>query len=388
MIAPMPFFEDRGSPIRVYEEAKNLALLGNQINITCYHLGRDVADLNHIHRIPKIPWYNKTMAGPSYHKTYLDILLLFKTFKILRENESDILHAHLHEGAFISQFLKKILKINIPIVFDAHGSLTLEMIAHNFIKESSLLNRFWKLVEKKISEGSGIIFVSNPNLIEIMKNEFLIPENKIKFIPDGVDTNLFNPNKYCRNEIRKKYNLKDENIIIYTGLFTSYQGIYFLIEKVIPKVLREYQNVKFLLVGYPVGKYRIMAKKLGLDKNIIFTGKQKYQDIPKFLAAADIAVTPKYLDKGEGNLKITTYMSMGLPTVSFNYPYNKMMLKSTGIMTKPNDEDEFANAIVTLLDDPKKRKLMGEEAKIIANRKYSWLSLAKEIEKAYVSIKK
>lgn len=386
MIAPMPFFEDRGTPIRVYEEAKNLTILGNQVNIICYHLGRDIADINNIQRILKIPWYKKTIAGPSYHKIYLDILLLFKTFKIIKENKFNILHAHLHEGAFISQILKKILKINTPIIFDAHGSLTLEMIAHDFIKESSLFSRFWKLIEKKINEGSGVILASNPNLIEIMKNDFLIPQDKIKFIPDGVDTNLFDPTKCCRREIRKKYNLEDNEIIVYTGLFTKYQGLNFLIEKVIPKVLNEYKNAKFLLVGYPINEYRIMAKKSGVEKNIIFTGKQRYQTIPKFLTAADIAVTPKYLDKGEGNLKISTYMSMGLPTVSFNYLYNKTMLKCTGITTRPNNAEDFANAILTLLDNPKKRMLMGKKAKIIANKEYSWLSLARKIERVYMSM--
>ena len=68
MIAPIPFFEDRGAPIRVYGEAKELANLGHEINVVCYHLGRDVPEIKRIHRIRKIPSYNTIAAGPSYHK--------------------------------------------------------------------------------------------------------------------------------------------------------------------------------------------------------------------------------------------------------------------------------------------------------------------------------
>ena len=382
MIAPMPFLEDRGCPIRVYGESKGLIELGHQVEVLCYHLGRDVPEAIRTQRIMRIPWYNRIEAGASYHKIYLDTLLLFKALNIIRRNRYDILHAHLHEGAAIAQLLN-LFKINKPVVFDAQGSLTGEMMAHDFLKQSSLMSRFWRLIESKIYAGSGIILASSQHLIEMIVNEFNISKEKIKYIPDGVDTNFFNPNMYNGEKIRQKYNLENNNVVVFTGLFSRYQGLNFLIEEVIPYVVKERSDTKFLLVGYPVDQYRKLSQRAGLKENIVFTDKQRFEKMPEFLAAADIAVTPKFMKMGEANLKILSYMAMGLPTVSFDYFYNKQILRDSCLTTKPNDAKGFAEAILKLLDNPKKRKSMGDRAKTIAQNEYSWVSTAKKIVEAY-----
>ena len=77
MLAPTPFFADRGCHVRIYEEARTLAALGHRVEIVTYHIGRDLPGII-THRIPAIPWYRKLEAGPSWHKPYLDILLFCK----------------------------------------------------------------------------------------------------------------------------------------------------------------------------------------------------------------------------------------------------------------------------------------------------------------------
>ena len=295
MIAPLPFFEDRGSPIRVYEEAKALTKLGFQVDIVCYHLGRDVPGVNKIHRITKIPWYNRITSGPTYHKLYLDMFLFSKAFEVMKDNGSDIIHAHLHEGAAIAQILKSVFKMKKPVIFDAHGSLVGEMFSHGFIKPSSFMFRFWRIVEKKICEGSAAILASSPQLVEILKRDFGIDKKKTKLIPDGVDIDLFDPNRFDGEEIRQKYKLVKNEIIIYTGIFTKHQGLNFLIEEVIPLVVKKYQDAKFLLIGYPVDEYVKLARRKGVNKNTLFIGKQRYDEIPKFLAAVTKFFVPRIL---------------------------------------------------------------------------------------------
>jgi len=383
MIAPMPFLEDRGAPIRVYGEAKGLTKLGHLVNVVCYHHGREVPEAIKIQRIMKVPWYKRTAAGPTYHKVYLDVLLLFKALSITRGKGFDILHAHLHEGTALAQILNLLFKIDKPVIFDAQGSLTGEMVAHGFIDPSSLKYRFWRLVESKIYDGSGLILASSPNLIEMLRKEFNISEEKIKYIPDGVDTDLFDPNMYNGEEIQRKYKFKENNVIIFTGIFSRYQGLNFLIEEVIPRVIKERRDAKFMLIGYPEDEYKELARRVGVEEYTVFTGKQRYGEIPKFLVAADIAVTPKFMEMGEANLKILTYMAMGLPTVSFDYSYNKQMLRDSGLTTKPGDAAEFAEAILKLLDDPRRKREMGQRARVIAQNEYSWLSTARNLVEIY-----
>ncbi|MEJ2271131.1 MAG: glycosyltransferase family 4 protein, partial [Candidatus Bathyarchaeota archaeon] len=299
-----------------------------------------------------------------------------------RTKNFDFLHAHLHEGAAIAQFMK-LFKIDKPIIFDAQGSLTGEMAAHGFLTSSSFMSRFWRLVERKIYDGSGIILASSQHLMEMLSLEYDIPNEKIRFIPDGVDTDFFNPNRFDGKEIRYKYNLDKNNVVVFTGVFSRYQGLNFLIEKVIPEVIKERSDTKFLLVGYPEDEFKKLAKTIGVDKSIVFTGKQKFDDIPKFLAAADIAITPKFMEMGEANLKLFSYMAMELPTISFNYPYNKKILRDSGLTVNPGDSREFTNAIIKLLDHPEKRKEMGIRGRTLSVNEYSWVAVARKILEAY-----
>ena len=99
IIAPTPFFADRGCHVRILEEARALMALGRQVTICTYHNGRDINGID-ARRIVKIPWYSKLSAGPSFHMIYLD--------------------AHLHEGALIGKIVS--LLFRVPLVADHQGS--------------------------------------------------------------------------------------------------------------------------------------------------------------------------------------------------------------------------------------------------------------------------
>ena len=383
MIAPIPFFEDRGAPIRVYGEAKGLANLGHEIDVVCYHLGRAVPEVHRIHRIHHIPWYNTTAAGPSYHKVYLDLMVLSKALHVIKSYDVDVVHAHLHEGAAIAQMLNAILKLKKPVIFDAQGSLTGEMASHGFLKPTSLQFRFWRWLENKICDNSSFILASSHHLLRLLRYDFRIPEEKTALVLDGVDTDLFNPKRFDREKIRHEFDLANDDVIIYTGLFSRYQGLNFLIEDVVPRVVKENKNAKFVLIGYPAKEYIKLAKNARVHENILFMGKQRYADVPKFLAAADIAVTPKRMEMGEANLKVLTYMAMGLPTIAFNYEYNTQLLQDGGLTTEPGDVNGFTDAIINLLCNPKQRRMMGKKARSLAQNKHSWLSVASKLVDVY-----
>src|SRR3989344_8633007 len=101
VIAPTPFFSDRGGHVRILEELKAVKALGHKSVVFTYHLGNDVPGFE-VRRTLRIPWYTKREAGTSYHKLYLDILLFWKVLIALWREDWDLIHAHLHEGAFIA----------------------------------------------------------------------------------------------------------------------------------------------------------------------------------------------------------------------------------------------------------------------------------------------
>lgn len=190
MIAPTPFFADRGCHVRILGEAKALIALGYELVICTYGLGRDVDGIR-TERIARIPWYKKLSAGPSVHKFYIDVLLLCKVIQICGRFQPNLIHAHLHEGIVIGKIASALFRI--PLVADLQGSLTAELLDHKFLPNLKWLVAFMYWVESKINQMPSHLIVSCSPTAQKCVEVFGISANRVSSIMDGVDLDVFSP---------------------------------------------------------------------------------------------------------------------------------------------------------------------------------------------------
>ena len=130
MVAPTPFFGDRGCHIRILEEVRALRGLGVETLVATYAVGRDHPEVRTV-RAPRVPWVKTLPVGFSPHRPYLDGLLFGTTLRAARRFRPDILHGHLHEGAAIAAVVGRLVRR--PAVADLQGSVAGEMIAHGHL---------------------------------------------------------------------------------------------------------------------------------------------------------------------------------------------------------------------------------------------------------------
>ena len=379
MIAPTPFFADRGCHVRIYEEARALQKLGNRVVIYTYHNGRDIAGIN-TRRIMNIPWYRKLEAGPSYHKFYLDFLLLLKLVKSGIYEKANIIHAHLHEGALVGKIYKKFRRI--PLVFDFQGSLTGELVDHNFLKRKSFAFKFIRKVEKSINSSADAIVVSSANSANLLKEELDVKKDKIFVVQDGVDVNEFKMHKDTA-DLKRKLNLPlNKKIVVYLGLLNRYQGIDCLLEA-ISYLVKKNQNVHFLIMGYPdVEKYKEIARKKKTSHTVTFTGRIDYKQASQYLSLGNVAVSPK-ISKTESNGKLYNYMAVGLPIVVFDTPVNREILGELGIYAKLGDPVSLAERLERILSNDNLAKDLREKLRQKAVDAYSWQATGKKLMDVY-----
>jgi len=381
MLAPTPYFADRGCHVRIYEEARALIALGHEVRIVTYHLGRDMEGIP-TDRIPTVPWYKKLAAGPSWHKPYLDILLFFTAFATARRFRPHVIHAHLHEGAFLGLFLKKLLRL--PLLFDCQGSLTREMIDHGFIREGSLLFRFFRLLEGVINRGADFIVTSSRAGAADLAGPWKVPADRVRGIIDGVDTAAFRP--FPRQVGRELLGLPaGAQIVVFLGVLNRYQGIDLLLE-VAAIMHRRGTAPHFLVMGFPEERYRARAEELGVRHLMTFTGRIDYDKAPHCLSAGDIAVSPK-ISLTEANGKLFNYMACGLPTVVFDNPINREIMGDTGIYARQGDPEDFALRIEQLLQDPGRRGELSRLVREKAERDHSWRARGEELAGIYRQLK-
>jgi len=368
MLAPTPYFADRGCHVRIYEEARSLRSQGHDVRIVTYHIGRDMPGIPTI-RTPNIPWYTRLEAGPTLHKLYLDVLIFFKAAMLIPEFRPDLIHAHLHEGGFIGYFLKKLA--GIPLLLDYQGSLTGECIDHGFFGASSLPARIFRKIEQIINRcADGIITSSGSGASELISGWGMEPD-KVTPLIDGVDTDIFLPGEQAEARLLLGID-PDIPVVAYLGLMNRYQGTDLLLDSI--ELLKATgTKALFLIMGFPDQHYRIEAEKRGLSDMIRFTGKVDYKDAPLMLTAADIAVTPK-LSPSEANGKIYNYMACGLPVVAFDTPVNREALGDTGIYARYDDMDNFAEKIQDLLSNSEERRSLAEKTREKAVQEHSWAS--------------
>ncbi len=381
-IAPTPFFADRGCHVRILEESRVLQERGHSIRVCTYHIGRNLPDIK-TERIIGVPWYKKLDAGPSWHKYYLDILLAMKSLWIAMRDRPDVIHAHLHEGVFVGYFISRIL--GVPLLFDLQGSLVGEMMAHEFITDHGLFFKFNRFLERVTNGMADVIMASSVGAANFLKSQPSINGKKIHVIPEGVDWRLYD-NVTGVDELRDEIGIpKGRAVVVYLGLLYRYQGIDALLE-VVPTIISQVPDVHFMIIGFPnADYYKRIAAERGLADWISFVGRVDYEELPRYLALGDVAVTPKD-SQTEANSKIYNFMAAGLPVVAYDTPTNRQILGDLGVYARLRNKKDLARVLIDLLKDKPRMKELGERVRSRAAQEFSWEAVGMRIERIYDSL--
>jgi glycosyltransferase involved in cell wall biosynthesis len=132
-----------------------------------------------------------------------------------------------------------------------------------------------------------------------------------------------------------------------------------------------------------------LSTELGIDDRTTFTGRVPDDTVFDILSTADIGLCPDPLnplnDVSTMN-KTMEYMSFELPVVAFDLKETRVSAGSAALYARPNEVEEFANAIVTLLDDPDRRSELGRIGRERVERELAWSHQAVKYVGVYESL--
>lgn len=385
VIAPTPFFADRGTHIRILEEALALEKRGHKITIATYHIGKEIdqdvdtkIDVRRIKRL--LFWYKKLEAGPDWQKIILDVMLIRKAFYLARTQRPDIIHGHLHEGVLIGWIVKKVLFWRkIKLVADFHGSLTKEMASHSYLRGGILRKIFFE-IEKWIDNlGDEAITSSEENSKDIVK---IRKSHEVVTVLDGANLSYYEKLS-DKNELKKELELPlDKIIVTYTGAMMFNKGVEYLLGAIL-EVLNKNKNIYFVVAGFPAEDVLrfVQEKNLGNDVRVI--SPLNYFEMPKLLMASDVGVDPKDSSTMQASGKILQYMASGLPVVCFDRPNNRTYLGDGGEYAREISVSGLAESILSLIGDLQKINFKGQLNKQQI-KNFSWDISAEKIERIYL----
>jgi len=180
------------------------------------------------------------------------------------------------------------------------------------------------------------------------------------------------------------------SVLLYTRFFE------FQAERVIEvfeRVAAEVPEVKFLVVGkgFSGEEERLLhlAGQRGLVDRIVFAGWVEPAELPRYLAAADVAIYPlddNLLNRARCSAKLVDLMAAGLAIVAEDVGQSSEYIEHgrSGLLVEAGDTEAFARGVVRLLRDQGLRGTLGNEARRRVCEEFAWERLAERIESAYL----
>lgn len=368
MIAPEPFFEPRGTPFSEYHRIRALLELGHTVDLVTYPFGRDVSLPGlRVFRCVRPPFIREVRIGPSLAKIPLDLALAATAMRRALSEKYDAVHSH-EEGSLIGVLLASLLRV--PHLYDMHSSLPQQLTNFAFSR-SRVLKSFFSWMERFVVRRSKVVVVICPHLEEVVRGiEPGVPAVLIENAPGSGDTPVAGSGARIRTELGLPAGAP---VVLYTGTFEAYQGLDLLFAAA-KMVLEVRPDARFVLAGGrpdQVASARVDTERAGLGNAVVFAGQRPAEDIPLFLDAADVLVSPRSTGTNTP-LKIYQYLRSGRPIVATRLLTHTQVLDDEVAILTAATAGGFAAGILAAIADPERARAVGSRARLLAETKYSY----------------
>lgn len=354
----------------VYDEAHMLAKRGIEVHVASYRSERDASvDGVFVHKVKKvdlaiIPFGIRNLTNfPVSSFSHPNEVRILSTYgkeiaKIAKNYDVDLIHAHFSYPDGFAALLAKAIVRKILII----SVWGYDVQSDPKTGYGSLSRKYTRDMVVKALNGADAITVGAESHYEAVKN--LIGKNKankIFFIHPSLDTDLFSPS-VNGSEIRKKYNIKaHQPVVLFARHLKPVYGAEYLI-RAAARVISKHSKTIFLIIGDGPLKTELqeLARRIGMDRNMVFIGYVPKTEMPYYHAASDIFVDPCIYGQGYASMEA---LSCGKPVIGFKTGQIRVIHKVDSYLVETGDIEKLANKMIWLIENPKLRKEMGTKGR-------------------------
>lgn len=294
---------------------------------------------------------------------------------------------HIHSGypyyGFLGTFARQILKI--PSIYTLYCPITSQIADH----AHSVLNR--RLARWALLGIDSVIAISQN--VKISLQEVGISEEGVDVIPPPIDLERFSQN--CNGTAFKQQLGNASPILLFVGNLTKTKGLEILLEAM-PSVISKYPLAKLIMaldVSEKQSAYELQRRekiydkidRIGIVANVDELGLVK--DLPSLMAASDVVVAPFISTAGPADYPISVLeaMAVGRPVVATRVGGIAELIApgKIGILVNPHDSEALAENILALLDDPARRKTLGDSAARFVAEHFELHNVARRVQEVY-----
>ena len=365
-IASQPYFQWRGSPIRLGFDLLSLSQLGYQVDFLTLPIGDDrpVENVNII-RAPNLFRSKKISIGPSPLKLFFDFLIFWMAMGRIMRTRYAVVHG-VEDCGMIAWFAARLG--HAKMVFERHSD------PNSYKKKKGLRNVIMKMyasVERFVMRHADAVIGTGPGLVKDAQS--IGRASRACLIPD-IPSSLAEADSLEVAEARSLCARDERDILIgYVGSFAVYQGIDLLFNS-IPLVVKKCPQARFAIIGgsqAEIAERKAQLEKEGCLGNVKFVGFVNPDKLPTYLTAFDILLSPR-ISGMNTPLKLLDYLKAKAPIVATDCEANRLILDEKTAVLTPLTPEGFSAGILQLCKDPELRKTLAGRGQEILNDRHNF----------------
>jgi glycosyltransferase involved in cell wall biosynthesis len=374
VVAPQPFYQERGTPMAVRLVVETLCAQGHEVDLLAYHEGEDIAVAGlRIFRARR-PWgVRHVPIGISLAKLQCDVALCVELGRLLKSNRYDVVHA-VEESVFPAALLKA--RYGYKLVYDMDSSLVDQLVDKwRFMRP---LRRLLAGIERFAVRRADRALAVCEDLGQKIRP--WIGAERVTVLPDvpmgeePPDVEAYGTSKQLRAH--------GSLTAMYVGNLENYQGIDLMLEGFAACGVAGLALVVIGGLAEHIARYRERAQRLGVGERVQFLGPRPVAKLRTYLAEADILLSPRTLG-GNTPMKVYSYMQAGKAILATDIRSHTQVLDpECAVLARP-DPRSFAAALSALANDPLLRARLGHAAHEKVEREFSLPVFRQRLKLAY-----
>ena len=293
---------------------------------------------------------------------------VFRLVKILREWRPDIVHSHMVHANLLARIARLFYKIPV-LISTAHS-----------IDEGGR----WREIAYRLTDSLADL---TTNVSQAAAERYIrvgaVPKNKIRFMPNGIDTTKFKPDEAASRRLRNELGIENYFVWLAVGRFEAAKDYPNMLQA-FKMVVDKKQNTLLLLAGQGslLEETTKLAKELDLEDKVWFLGVRR--DVPDLMNAADAYVMSS---AWEGMpMVLLEAEACGLPVVATDVGGNSEVIlnNKSGYIVPPGDSEALAAAMVKMMAlSEAERRAMGRAGRAHIEANYSLERVVDQWEELY-----
>lgn len=350
---------------RVWGEAKSLLRAGYRVSVICprgRHADREPCEMRDgiaIYRFP-MPFDGPSRLDFVLEYTWALLACFGLSLRVWLQRGFDVLHVGNPPDLFfpLGWFFKIFGK---RFVFDQHDLCPETYLSKFPTARKRLIYSLLLWAEKRSYRAADVVIATNESYRHVILTRGGVPDDRVFVVRNSPNLSLFHP-RPPDPSLKRGFT----HMVAFVGVMAQQDGVDYLL-RAAHHVVHELQrhDVLFVLIGTgdTWEDLQKLHAELELERHVVFTGRIPDEPMLAYLATADVCASPdpySPLNDISTMQKIMESMAMAKPIVSFDLKEARYSARDAAVYVGDNDYRAFGRAIVELLDDPQRRRRMGE----------------------------